>query len=203
MVINSGFTIVRETDTPTATGSPLTNKKANEELFLKLTTTMAKIDGDGGTPTNIVTVDHNLGVPFVVGAIITIADVGGLTDFNKDVGVVITEIVSSTKFKYETTKHSESGSITGSFTIRILDPYVLTEEDISSTLQTFVHLSTSNTILSTLEVTRNNKDYAVLANDEKLVGDVFRTITMKLGDSFNARFQDKNNVLSATLAQEN
>ncbi len=190
MVINDGFGLVRVT-IPAL-------KAAKEELFVDKVITSAlltKTSAAVKTTATVTASNHGL----KVGDIITIF--GSLVvDLNDDVGRVITAVTTNT-FNYLSLDDATHTSV--SVKVRVLNPYVLTNEDISDTLQTFVHLSVSNTVLSVLEVTRNNQDYIVLANDEKLIGDVFRSITLKQGDSFNARFQEETTVRHGTLVQEN
>ncbi len=173
---NSGFPIERET----VPG----NKVANEELFLKNTLSITGIDGDG-LATNTVTVTTSTPHDLAVGDTITIAGVVTQTDYNLDIGVTVTSITSTTIFEYETTNHIEADADTTG-NVRVLDPYSITETN--EDLGVFVHLNTGTNLLSVLEITKDGINYVPIGNNDQVIGDVFKSTPMKIGDLINARF---------------
>jgi len=173
---NSGFPVVRET-TPG-------DKLANEELFLKNTLSITGIDGDGLVP-NTVSVTTSVAHNLAIGDTVTIAGVVTQTDYNLDIGVTVTSITSTTIFEYETTNHTEADAdTTGS--VRVLDPYGITETN--QDLGVFVHLNVGTNLLSILQITKDGVNYVPISNNEQVIGTVFKSEPMQLGDKFNARF---------------
>lgn len=175
-MVNSGFPAVRNI----ATGTFV----AGQEFFIDRIIFFATIQGDGNTP-NIVSVTTDGVHGLSVGDTLTIINVATQTDYNLDIGVTVTAITSDTAFQYETTNHINSvEDTTGN--ARVLDPY--TFDDITTNdLGVFVHLSAGLSALSTIESTRDGINYVLLANGENLVGDIFRSFIVNIGDVVNFR----------------
>lgn len=191
-MVSSGFTLVRTGNTGTIT--------AGDELFgSNNPLAISAIQGTGTTP-NIVTVTTTIADNgYEEGQRVNIAGVTTQTDYNLDKGVLITEKVSLNTFKYSTTNHTNS-SADSSGTTSITDPFIL--PDNTPDTVPFIHLTLGLDANSKVTVTRDNSNYVLIANDESLVGDIFRSFTFRKGDLFNVKFLSTIDVEFAYLLVE-
>jgi len=189
---NSGFPTVREITSGTFV--------VNQEFFVDDTLIIMDIQGDGNA-TNTVSVsvsdgEHDL----EVGDTVTIFGVSTQTDYNLDVGVTVTNVISTTDFEYQTTNHTNSvADTTGD--IRVLNPY--TFDDVTpNDLGIFVHLSVGLGSSSVIQSTRDGINYVSIGNGENLVGDIFKSIIMNNGDKLNFRVSSSVDVEFGKLYRE-
>ena len=189
---NSGFPTVREITSGTFV--------ANQEFFTNNTLMIMTIQGDGNA-TNTVSVtvsdgDHDL----EVGDTVTIFGVSTQTDYNLDIGVTVTAVISTADFQYETTNHTNSiEDTTGDF--RVLNPY--TFDDVTpNDLGVFVHLSVGLGGSSIIQSTRDGINYVSIGNGESLIGDIFKSIIMNQGDKVNFRVSTGVDVTFGKLYRE-
>lgn len=187
-MVTSGFSLVREGQTGTV--------PADIHLFGGPVLTMNFIDGDGLNPNSVhveTSTVHNLEVGDFIRVLTASGGSYALDIFNE-----VTEIISTVQFRYLSTNHASDSTNDG--TIQKTDPYSL-PDDTPDTVP-FIHLTLGLASSSLVKVTRDNINFIPIANNESLIGDIFRSFTLRKGDFFNVTFSASTTVDFAYLLRE-
>ena len=171
-MVLSGFTTVRETSIPSI--------NVDEPVFRSFNDQSADAQGSGGNP-NIITVITASPHGAEIGD--TVYFKGSASSYDV-IAATITSVPQDDELTFEITTNTVTLLITG--VLIVYDSYEL-NEDTPTNLSVFVHMDVQIGTASQLKITKDNQNYYPIANGELVVGTIFKSQPIQLGNKFNIR----------------